>query len=45
MVHLNLYAVCAGCDDTEDYWKVGDGCSGGDDDEDDVLVDLDFFFV
>jgi len=43
-VQLNPYAVCAGCGDTEDSRKVGDG-GGGDDDEDDVLVDLDLFFV
>ena len=28
----------------EDSWKVADGDSGDDDDEDDVLVDLDLFF-
>jgi len=44
-VQLNPYAVCAGCDDTEDSWKVGDGGSGDDDDEDGVLVDLDLFFL
>jgi len=43
-VQLNPHAVCAGCDDTEDSWKVGNGGSGDDDDDDDVLVDLDLFF-
>jgi len=38
-----LYAVYASCDDIES-WKVGDGGSGDDDDEDYVLVDCDFFF-
>lgn len=43
-VQLKPYAVCGGCDYMEDSWKVADGDSGDDDDEDDVLVDLDLFF-